>query len=141
MRYQQDFDRHEPLRVEGHPSAGALRLVQQVVWRLGDGAEAELASLASSDSAHGEAAKVARSWTAEFQKAAQGQVTAAFCRPGDGREALVLTFHDTGQTKVLHVRLDGGAGEDGWRVRMLEADQARGQAPESLPQCPWKAVP
>ncbi|MET9960607.1 hypothetical protein ABZ128_16425 [Streptomyces sp. NPDC006326] len=135
VRYYEDFSTHEPLRVQGYPSAGSLRLVQEVVWRLGDGDEGKLASLASSDSSPGEATKVARGWIAEFHQGARGQVTAAFCSPGDGREALVLTFHDTGQTKALHVRLDGNGGEDGWRVRMREAEQARGETPERLPQC------
>lgn len=135
VRYSQDFDRHEPLRIEGYPSADALRLVQQVVWRLGDGSEGQLASLATGDSSRAEATRVARSWIAEFGGAARGRATAAFCLPGDGRQAAVVSFPATGQTLALHIRLDGPGGEDGWRVRLREpGPDESGDA--RLPACP-----
>ncbi len=136
VSYAQDYAEHEPLRVEGYPSAGSLQLVQEVVWRIGDGAPDRLAVLGSSDSAAAERERTARRWVAEFGKGAGGKVTASFCGTGpvDGRQVVTLRFSDTGQTKVLHVRVDGVGGEDGWRVRM---PPPAGDAPETPPQgCP-----
>ncbi|MFD0271517.1 hypothetical protein ACFVGY_33840 [Streptomyces sp. NPDC127106] len=132
VRYAEDFNRHEPLRVEGYPTDGSLRLVQQVVWRIADGAPDRLEDLSSSDAPPQERADTARRWVAEFREGAGGKATAVFCDPGDARQTVVLRFPGTGQTKVLHVRLDGAAGEDGWRVRMNEP---AGAPPEPLPPC------
>ncbi|MEU3772880.1 hypothetical protein AB0F11_06655 [Streptomyces sp. NPDC032472] len=132
VRYSEDYEKHEPLRVEGYPSAGSLRVVQEVVWRIGDGEAGALASLGSSDSSAGERERAAKRWVAEYRRGAGGPVTASFCGPGDERQVVTLRFGTTGQTKVLHVRLDGPGGESGWRVRLL-ADEA----PESPPAaCP-----
>ncbi|MEU2391674.1 hypothetical protein [Streptomyces sp. NPDC007369] len=132
VRYGEDFNRHEPLLVQGYPTAGSLRLVQQVVWRIADGAPDRLEELSSSDATPQERASTARRWIAEFRTEAEGKATAVFCDPGDARQTVVLRFPGTGRTKVLHVRLDGIGGEDGWRVRMNEAP---GAPPEPLPPC------
>ncbi|MFD7629661.1 hypothetical protein ACFV7Q_27175 [Streptomyces sp. NPDC059851] len=132
VRYAEDFDRHEPLRVEGYPTDGSLRLVQQVVWRIADGDQGRLEDLSTDDAPPQERAVTARRWIAEFRKGAGGKATAVFCDPGDARQTVVLRFPGTGQTKVLHVRLDGVGGEDGWRVRMNEP---AGAPPEPLPPC------
>ncbi|MEU5806938.1 hypothetical protein [Streptomyces sp. NPDC047718] len=132
VRYAEDFDRHAPLRVEGYPSAGSLRLVQQVVWRIADGSPDRLEDLATGDAPPRQRADTARRWIAEFGGEAAGRATAVFCGPGDARQTVVLRFPGTGRTKVLHVRVDGAGGEDGWRVRMNEP---AGAPPEPLPPC------
>ncbi|MEW2416272.1 hypothetical protein AB0953_21465 [Streptomyces sp. NPDC046866] len=133
VRYSQDYERHEPLRVEGYPSAGSLRVVQEVVWRIGDGEAGALAALGSSDSSEGERERAAKRWVAQYRGGAAGPVTAAFCEtgPAGGRQVVALRFAATGQTKVLHVRLDGPGGESGWRVRLPAQDTA-----EPPPSCP-----
>ncbi|MFK0252917.1 hypothetical protein [Streptomyces sp. NPDC090445] len=132
VRYAEDFDRHEPLLVQGYPTDGSLRLVQQVVWRIADGEPDRLEELAGSDAPPQERAGTARRWIAEFRKGAGGKATAVFCEPGEVHQGVVLRFPGTGQAKVLHVRRDGIGGEDGWRVRMNEP---AGAPPEPLPPC------
>ncbi|NXY97767.1 hypothetical protein HYE82_26000 [Streptomyces sp. BR123] len=132
VRYAEDFNSHEPLLVQGYPTDGSLRLVQQVVWRIADGDPDRLEDLSGSDASPQERAGTARRWTTEFREGAGGKATAVFCEPGEVHQAVVLRFPGTGQTKVLHVRLDGIGGEDGWRVRMNEA---AGAPPEPLPPC------
>ncbi|MGR4883986.1 hypothetical protein ACIPUC_31840 [Streptomyces sp. LARHCF249] len=120
--YIEDYARHEPLRVQGHPSAGSLQVVQEAVWRLGEGDTEGLEALSSSDATETARKKTAANWINEFQKGAQGKVTADFYGSGVDRQAVVLYFHETSQIKSINVRLDGNGGRGGWRLKMLEPD-------------------
>ena len=127
--YATDYANHEPLHVVGYPTTGTLQATQEVVWRLADGSTDKLAALATSDSTKGEARTTAANWVKGFQKGAAGKVSADFYDEGSERQVVVLYFHDTGQVKDIMVRLDGHAGEEGWRVNMLETDPREATSP------------
>jgi len=129
LRYATDYANHEPLHVVGYPSTGTLQATQEVVWRLADGSTDELAALATSDSTEGEAKTTAANWIKGFRKGAAGKVTADFYDEGSERQVVALYFHDTGQVKDIMVRLDGLAGEAGWRVMMRETDPREATTP------------
>ncbi|WP_371521233.1 hypothetical protein [Kitasatospora sp. NBC_01300] len=120
LAYKADYAAHPHLRVTGYPSTGTLGVVQQVVWRLAEGAEGRLAELgvsdgmSASDGMDGAAASAA--WVREFGRGAQGAVTADFQDDPAERQTVVLTFHDTGQVKELVLRPGGRDGGDGCRV-------------------------
>ncbi|MFG3497920.1 hypothetical protein [Streptomyces sp. NPDC047928] len=136
-RYAQNYADHEPLHVVGYPSTGSLRITQEALWRIADGAEEDLAGLATGDATASEAQKTATNWIKSFQKGAVGKVSADFYGDGVDRQTVVLYFHDTKQVKELHVRLDGNAGEDGWRVVMNEPDPKQAAtAPTWAPTAP-----
>ncbi len=120
--YEQAYANHEPLHVVGYPSTGSLRLTQELVWRIADGKTDDLRSLATGDSDDSQSTKTARNWVKGFEDGAQGKVTADFYDGGSERQVVVLYFHDTKQVKEFSMRLDGDAGEDGWKVLMKETD-------------------
>ncbi|THA30540.1 hypothetical protein [Streptomyces sp. A1547] len=137
VRYSEDFARHEPLTVQGQPSAGSLQLVQETVWRIADGDGGKLASLGSSDGTDNDRKQTAQNWIKEFREGAEGGVTADFYGSGIDRQAVVLYFHKTNQIKAINVRLDGNGGEDGWRLKMLEPDPTQVKAkPDWVPPVP-----
>ncbi|MBP0454463.1 hypothetical protein J5Y04_33765 [Kitasatospora sp. RG8] len=111
-----DYAAHPHLRVTGYPVPGTLDVVQQVVWRLADGAGGRLEKLASSDGSAAEHRAAAAAWVGEYQQGARGSVTADFGDDPADRQTVRLGFHDTGQVKELTLRLDGRAGDAGWRV-------------------------
>ncbi|MFJ3662090.1 hypothetical protein ACIPPM_16680 [Streptomyces sp. NPDC090119] len=130
-RYETDYSGHEPLRVFGYPSAGSLRAVQEVVWRLADGEAGELAKLATGD---GEPRPTAANWVKGFRAGARGRVSADFYDEASERQVVVLYFRDTGQVKELSLRVDG---DSGWRVLMDEADPEEAvRAPTWAPKEP-----
>lgn len=128
-RYATDYANHEPLHVFGYPSTGSLQVVQEVVWRMADGEAGELEKLATSDSTGSEARKTAANWVKGFRKGAQGKVAADFYDEASERQVVVLYFHDTNQVKEITVRLDGNAGDDGWRVTMDETSWREATTP------------
>ncbi|MFJ7249365.1 hypothetical protein ACIQWA_32690 [Kitasatospora sp. NPDC098652] len=137
LRYVNDYVAHEPLRVVGYPSTGTLHLTQQIVWRLADGSEGSLATMASSDGSTAEARSTAVNWVRAFRDGAQGPVTAEFHGEGSVRQSVVLHFERTRQVKQLRLRLDGNGGADGWRVLMRETDPQEAAAPPTgLPEHP-----
>lgn len=142
LRYADDYAAHEPLRTVGFPSAGTLRLTQQIVWRLADGSEGSLATLATSDGSDTEARSTAGNWVQAFRAGAQGPVTAEFHGEGSVRQSVVLYFERTRQVKQLRLRLDGIGGEDGWRVLMRETDPREAAAPPTwAPTSPGATLP
>lgn len=142
--YAGDYASHEPLAVVGYPSAGSLRITQQVLWRLADGKAADLASLADGDGdgakdegAKGDAETTAENWVKAFGKGARGKVTADFYDEGSTRQVVVLYFHDTAQIKEIQVRSAQDGVEDGWRVSMREPDpKEAAAAPDWAPKTP-----
>ncbi|MEU9148726.1 hypothetical protein [Streptomyces sp. NPDC048349] len=135
--YAGDYAGHEPLAVVGYPSAGSLRITQQVLWRLADGKTADLASLAADGDAEGDARKTAENWVTAFREGARGKVTADFYDEGSTRQVVVLYFHGTAQIKEIQVRATGNGGEDGWRVSMREPDPKEAAAsPAWAPKTP-----
>ncbi|GAB7109964.1 hypothetical protein JCM4814A_82790 [Streptomyces phaeofaciens JCM 4814] len=136
-RYAEDYTGHEPLHVLGYPSTGSLGITQQVVWRIADASADGLAELATGDGGEDAARRTADSWIKAFRKGADGKVTADFYDEGSQRQIVVLYFQDTGQTKEINVRLDGRAGEDGWRVLMDEPSMKEATAePTWAPRTP-----
>ncbi|WP_328968766.1 hypothetical protein [Streptomyces sp. NBC_00239] len=130
--YAQAYADHEPLAVVGYPSAGSLRITQELLWHLADENTDGLQALAAdddadADDADADAAKTAANWIRTFGgKAARGKVTADFYDEGSERQVVVVYFHDTARTKEFEVRL---AGADGWRVTMREPDPKEAAAP------------
>ncbi|MER6559445.1 hypothetical protein ABT300_17235 [Streptomyces sp. NPDC001027] len=120
--YEQAYADHEPLRVVGYPSTGSLLVVQQLVWDIADGRTDDLRELATGDSSGAEARKTAENWAKAFGAGARGRVTGDFYDAGSERQVVVVYFHDSRQVKEFTVRLDGDAGDDGWRVLMRSAD-------------------
>ncbi|MFJ2781668.1 MULTISPECIES: hypothetical protein [unclassified Kitasatospora] len=116
LEYAGDYANHPHLRVTGYPATATLGLVQQVVWRLADGSGDRLEKLAASDGPGDARRTAADAWVRDYQRGAQGSVTADFQDDPANRQTVVLTFHDTGQSKELLLRLDGNGGADGWRV-------------------------
>ncbi|MCX4960074.1 hypothetical protein [Streptomyces virginiae] len=135
--YAEDYARHEPLRIQGYPSTGSLRLVQEAVWKIGDGNRKGLEALASSDATESDRTKTVSNWIDSFRKGAQGRVTADFYGSAVDRQAVVLYFHDTEQVKSINIRLDGNGGMDGWRLKMLEPDPEQATTnPDWVPKAP-----
>ncbi|MGW1375678.1 hypothetical protein ACWD6P_15605 [Streptomyces sp. NPDC002446] len=120
--YAEAYANHEALRVVGYPSTGSLRVTQELVWHIADGKTDDLRSLATSDGDDTQSRKTAENWVRGFEDGAQGKVTADFYDEGSERQVVVLYFHDTKQVKEFSMRLDGHAGEEGWRVLMKETD-------------------
>ncbi|MEU8515346.1 amidase domain-containing protein [Kitasatospora sp. NPDC048722] len=116
LQFRSDYSSHPHLEVTGYPVPGTLDVVQQVVWRIADGSGDRLAKLGTSDG--GDAGSISAAWVREFRKGAQGAVTADFQDDPTDRQTVVVTFHDTGQTKELTLRPGGRNGEDGWRVAL-----------------------
>ncbi|MFD4973659.1 hypothetical protein [Streptomyces sp. NPDC058424] len=128
-RYETDYANHEPLHVFGYPSTGSLQVIQEIVWRIADGKAGDLEKLATSDSTDSETRKTAANWIKSFQRGAQGKVAADFCDEASERQVVVLYFQGTRQVKEVTVRLDGSAGEDGWRVMMNEGSLKEATSP------------
>ncbi len=128
-RYETDYANHEPLHVFGYPSTGSLQVVQEIVWRIADGKAGDLEKLATSDSTDSETRNTSANWIKSFRKGAQGKVAADFYDDASERQVVVLYFQDTRQVKEVTVRLDGNAGEDGWRVLMKEASLKEATSP------------
>ncbi|MFJ7248869.1 hypothetical protein ACIQWA_31155 [Kitasatospora sp. NPDC098652] len=142
LRYADDYAQHEPLRVTGYPSAGSLRLTQEVVWRLADGSRGKLAAMATSDGSAAEANTTAANWVTTFHEGATGPVTAEFHGEASERQTVVLYFERTRQVKQINLRLDGNAGEDGWKVSMRETDPQEAAAPPTwAPATPGGTLP
>ncbi|MFJ9697773.1 hypothetical protein [Kitasatospora sp. NPDC101183] len=118
LEYLGDYAGHPHLKVTGYPTTETLGLVQQVVWRTADGSEDRLTKLTVSDGTTAERKEASAAMVRDYGKGAQGAVTADFQDDVVNRQTVVLTFHDTGQVKELHLRPDGHAGEDGWKVRL-----------------------
>ncbi|MFI6157994.1 hypothetical protein ACIBCA_35520 [Kitasatospora sp. NPDC051170] len=116
LEYAGDYAGHPHLKVAGYPTTDTLGLVQQVVWRLADGSSDRLTKLAASEGTADQRKDASAAWVRDYGKGAQGAVTAEFGDDPTGRQAVVLTFHDTGQVKEIQLRQDGHAGEDGWKV-------------------------
>ncbi|MEU8893296.1 hypothetical protein [Streptomyces sp. NPDC048442] len=142
LDYVNDYVGYKPLRVVGYPSTGSLEMVQRVVWRLADGDAEGLAALAAEDlpvdgepgDAGAVAAKTARNWIDTFGKAAGGDVAADFYGDGSVRQAVILYFEKTGQTKRISVRI-GSAQK--WGVTMTEPDpKEAAAAPKDAPPEP-----
>ncbi|MFF4819116.1 hypothetical protein ACFY2K_31580 [Kitasatospora sp. NPDC001309] len=142
LDYVNDYASHEPLRVVGYPSTGTLHLTQQIVWRLADGSEGSLATMATSDGSGAEARSTAANWVRTFREGAQGPVTAEFHGEGEVRQSVVLYFGRTRQVKQFRLRLDGNGGADGWRVLMRETDPQEAAAPPTwAPASPGATLP
>ncbi|MFD4764392.1 hypothetical protein ACFWOJ_37910 [Streptomyces sp. NPDC058439] len=129
FQYETDYANHEPLHVFGYPSTGSLEVIQEVVWRIADGKAGDLEKLATSDSTDSETRKTAANWIKGFQKGAKGKVAADFYDEASERQVVVLYFQDTHQVKQIAVRVDGLAGEDGWRVLMNEPSLKEATSP------------
>lgn len=142
VEYTNDYADHTALQVAGYPSSETLEVVQKAVWRMADGDAGRLSALATSDGSKTRALTNAKIWVEAFGKGAQGRVTAEFMGPAIDRQAVVLYFHDTGRRMALRLRLDGNAGEDGWKIGMNETDPKTATAePTWAPTAPGTGVP
>ncbi|MCY0924170.1 hypothetical protein OS965_39715 [Streptomyces sp. H27-G5] len=137
VEYAEDYAKHEPLQVQGFPSVGSLRTIQEAIWRIADADSKGLESLATSDSEKPVQRQTASNWITAFKKGAQGKVTADFYGSGVDRQAVVLYFHKTKQIKAISVRLDGNGGGDGWRIKMAEPNpEQASELPDWVPDEP-----